>query len=492
MDLSSHVALAMGRRELAADLATRAVKLDGDEFRYLAQQAKCYFVLKRYDQADPIIASLAERPAHNAAEQDALGNLYSLRGDQANAAACFKRATDLDPDRAHHWLNLGLSLQSLGELETAEQAFDRCIALDPHEKDAWLHRSRLRKQSNELNHVEDLERALSNSSDDWRREMTLRYALAKEFEDLGEYARSFEQLRLGSGLRRSHMNHDPQADVEAMTAIRCTFGADYFLPAVAGCESERPIFVVGLPRTGTTLVERILGSHTQVFAAGELNSFAESLTALVAPRKPTGRQEFIRFSAQVDSEALGRAYMESTQAFTGGAARFVDKLPLNFLYCGLIYRALPRARIIHVRRDPMDACYAIYKTLFKQAYPYSYDLEELGNYYLAYRELMDHWRAQMPGVILDVDYEALVADPEAQTHRLLDYCGLSWEEACLDFHRNEAPSMTASLAQVRMPVYTSSVGRWRLYEKELAPLQVLLQRGGVETESTVSVRAGKV
>jgi hypothetical protein len=140
----------------------------------------------------------------------------------------------------------------------------------------------------------------------------------------------------------------------------------------------------------------------------------------------------------------------------------------------------------------MDACYAIYKTLFKQAYPYSYDLEELGNYYLAYRELMDHWRAQMPGVILDVDYEALVADPEAQTHRLLDYCGLSWEEACLDFHRNEAPSMTASLAQVRMPVYTSSVGRWRLYEKELAPLQVLLQRGGVETESTVSVRAGKV
>ena len=127
----------------------------------------------------------------------------------------------------------------------------------------------------------------------------------------------------------------------------------------------------------------------------------------------------------------------------------------------------------------MDACFAIYKTLFKQAYPFSYDLEELGNYYLAYRELMDHWHTAMPGVILDVEYESLVQDPEVQTRRLLDYCDLPWEAACLDFHRNSAPSMTASLAQVRQPVYTSSVGRWRLYENELAPLRALLEEGGL-------------
>ena len=483
MDVASRVALAIGQKQVAADLASRAVQLDGEDFRYLAQQAICQLALKRYAEADELISALAARPGLNAAEEDALGNLFSQRGDQQQAAMCFQRATERDPDRAHHWLNLALSRQALGQLEAAELAFDRCIALDPDEKDAWLHRSRLRNQSPESNHLEELESALSKCQDDWRREMTLRYALSKEYEDLGQHARSFAELKRGSSLRRSHMNHDAAADLEAMAAVRQTFDRDYILRSSGVTDSDAPIFVVGMPRTGTTLVERILGTHTRVFPAGELNSFPESLMSLVASRKPGGRMDVIRLSAEVDSRELGQKYLENTRPLTDASPRFVDKLPLNFLYCGLIHRALPRARIVHLKRSPMDACFAIYKTLFKQAYPFSYDLEELGNYYLAYRELMDHWHTVMPGVILDVDYESLVQDPEVQTRRLLDYCDLPWEAACLDFHRNSAPSMTASLAQVRQPVYTSSVGRWRLYENELAPLRALLEQGGLVVNS---------
>jgi tetratricopeptide (TPR) repeat protein len=481
LDVSSRVALAMGQRRLATDLAARAVRLDGANFAYLAQQAFCLIANRDLAAAIELIENLSQRPPETAAEEDTLGNLFSQAGDQQRALACFKRSVALDPDRAHHWMNLALSLQATGDLEEAERAFDRCIALDPGEGEAWLHRSRLRTQADDHNHVDALQRTLGKGKGDWRTEMTLRYALAKELEDLGRYPESFTELGRGSSLRRSRMQHDASADLEAMEAIQQVFSREYLQQNVQGHASQEPIFIVGLPRTGTTLVERILGSHSDVFAAGELNNFAENLTALVAPLKPKDRMDFIRLAAQVDSEELGRNYVASTRPQTGVTPRFVDKLPLNFLYCGLIHRALPRAKIVHLKRNPMDACYAIYKTLFKQAYPFSYDLQELGNYCLAYRALMEHWHQLMPGAILDVEYEALATDTQAQTHRLLEFCELPWQDACVNFHRNAAPSMTASLAQVRQPVYTSSIGKWQHYEQELSELRKLLEVAGVNT-----------
>ena len=491
LDVSSRVALAVGERELAADLAQRAVRMDGQNFSFLAQRASCLLAMRKPAEALELIEVLGEGAQLSAGEQDTLGNLYSQAGDQWRALECFQRAAELEPGQSHFWLNLALSLQATGDLDGAEQAFDRCIALNPTEGEAWLHRSRLRKQTEQRNHLKELQAALTNGDGDWRREMTLRYALAKEYEDLGRYPQSFSELQRGSGLRRSHMNHDAAADLQAMEAIRSCFSRDYLLDATSACNSDEPIFIVGLPRTGTTLVERILGSHSDVFAAGELNSFAETLTTLTAPLKPRDRMDFIRLSAQVDSERLGSGYIDSTRPMTGSTSRFVDKLPLNFLYCGLIHRALPQAKIIHLERDPMDACYAIYKTLFKQAYPFSYELKELGNYYLAYRELMAHWQQLMPGIILHVEYERLVAAPEQQTRRILEYCGLPWQEACLDFHRNDAPSMTASLAQVRQPVYTSSIGKWRRYAKELTPLSELFAAAGLKQAELDRARSGK-
>jgi hypothetical protein len=277
------------------------------------------------------------------------------------------------------------------------------------------------------------------------------------------------------------MQYDGERDLATMAAIRRTFGAEVFASAAAGCETREPVFVLGMPRTGTTLVERILASHTDVFAAGELNNFAmqlmTALRALSAEKKLT-RDELVEVSAQLDFARLGESYLASSRPLTGHTAHFIDKMPLNFLYVGLIHLALPNAKIINLQRDPMDTCYAIYKQLFVDAYPFSYDLEELANYYVSYRQLMEHWNVVLPGVVHTVHYEALVADLEKESRRLLEYCGLDWQPRCLQFHENREASTTASSAQIRRPIYTSSVGKWRNYGAQLQPVAAILEQAG--------------
>jgi hypothetical protein len=254
----------------------------------------------------------------------------------------------------------------------------------------------------------------------------------------------------------------------------------------AGAATDAPIFVVGLPRAGSTLVERILSSHSQVRAAGELRHFMLAFAA--AARVKSGcdnlpQRHAIALAPQLDFSALGRDYLARCRPVAGGPARFIDKMPVNFLYCGLIRRALPNARIVHVARTPTAACYAIYKMLFLDGYPFSYDLDELAQYYIAYRRLMDHWHRTMPGVIHELSYERLVADQPGETRRLLEFCGLEWEDACLEFHRNPAASTSASAHQVRQPIYRSAVSEWRHYATQLAGLRRRLEAAGIAVEA---------
>jgi hypothetical protein len=244
-----------------------------------------------------------------------------------------------------------------------------------------------------------------------------------------------------------------------------------------------PIFIVGLPRSGTTLVDRILDSHSDVVAAGELNDWALALVDAV--RRASGvmqvpRKELVSRSAHVDFAALGADYLRRARRLVGDAPRFTDKMPLNYLYCGLIHRALPAAKIVHLTRHPLASGYAMYKTLFKDGYPFSYDLGEIGRYYIAYRRLMTHWHAVMPGVIYELPYEQLVADQVGETRKLLAYCGLDWQDACVDFHHNAAPTTTASASQVREPLYDSSVSQWRHYAAQLTPLRDQLLAAGID------------
>jgi len=459
----------------------RALAAAAQDPRGLIGRAQCLLALGRLPEACEAAAA-ARRAAADPVMLDAIGSLFSQCNDQRQALEAFDRAVALAPDIPHFRFNRATVYRFLGHLLEAERDYDRVITLKPNDYEAYKNRSELRTQSPAANHIDELEQILKTGIADWRGMVQIRYALAKEYEDLGDYGKAFEHLREGSSKRRHHMRYDIAADVATVDWIIEAFPARS-APA-SGAPNDAPIFIVGLPRSGTTLVDRILGSHSTVHSAGELDHFALSVVARVR-RDHSGamsRRDLVARSADLDFAALGTEYLERARHVVGREGRFTDKMPLNYLYCGLIHRALPRAKIVHLTRHPIAACYAMYKTLFKDAYPFSYDLDEIGRYYVAYRRLMDHWQDTLPGAMHCVSYEALVADQMGETRKLLEYCGLEWEDACGEFHRNSTPTTTASAVQVRQPLYQTSVAQWRHYEAQLEPLARQLRAAGIKTE----------
>jgi tetratricopeptide (TPR) repeat protein len=452
------------------------------EARHLIYKAQCLMALRRKSDARAAAAAAEAFAPADAFVRNAAGTVYSYANDHARALESYDAALAHAPDSAQYLFNRAAVRRFLGDLEGAEKDYDRVIALRPADYEAYKNRSDLRTQSAQRNHIAQLQAALQVPAD-WRGEVQLRYALAKEYEDLGAYPESFEMLRQGAGRQRQHMRYDVTTDVATVQWIIDAFplapagGAD--LP---GGAADSPIFVLGLPRSGSTLVERILTSHSSLSAAGELDAFALALVAAV--RRHTGhkrlaREQLVAQAALVDFAALGHDYLRRARSELETPGRFVDKMPLNYLYCGLIRRALPRAKIIHVTRHPMAACFAMYKALFKDAYPFSYDLGEIAHYYAGYRRLMEHWLAAMPGEIYSVSYEALVADQLGESRKLLAFCGLEWQEACGRPHENRAASTTASAAQIRQPVYASALNQWRHYAGQLAALSADLVAAGI-------------
>ncbi len=425
------------------------------------------------------LATEAARP--DAGANAFLGDFFSRLEMLDDAYAAYDRAIALQPDRAAYWFNRAAVARFLGRLADAEADYDRCLALDPADTQACLNRSELRVQTPERNHLAQLE-ALLRQRWSWQREVPLRYALAKEYEDLGRYGAAWEQLAAGAALRRRHLQYDPAVDLGTVQWLIDAFPGGGPAARSAGPTSPAPIFILGMPRTGSTLVDRIVGSHSQVTSAGELPHLGNAVVD--AARRQLGRAgvraELVAASAHIDFAALGADYLARTRPAAGTTPRFTDKLPLNHLYCGLIDRALPRACIVHVRRHPMATCFGVFKVLFDQGYPFSYDLAEIADYYIAYRRLMAHWQATLPGRIIDISYEALVADSVAQSRALIAALDLGWEDACRDFHRNPAPVTTASASQIRRPIYSSAVNLWRNYAGALAPLRARLEAAGID------------
>ncbi|MEH8017508.1 sulfotransferase [Rheinheimera muenzenbergensis] len=390
------------------------------------------------------------------------------------AATLYQQALTLQPQNGTLYYNYATMLRFSGQLAKAEQMLDQAIALQPHDADAWHLRSNLRKQQPDNHHCAGLTALLQRDDLSPKQRVQLHYALAKELEDLQQYPQSFAQLATGATLRRQHINYQLQDDLAVMQLIQQQFSADFFRqPRSEGYHNSEAVFIVSMPRAGSTLVERMLGCDAKIQLAGELNNFASQLSRLAQQQagRKLDKTALVQQAGQLDYAALGRAYIDSTRPLTGNKPHFVDKLPLNFLYVGLIHLALPQAKIIHVQRNPIDHCYAIYKHLFADAYPFSYQLDELAQYYQAYQALMAHWQQVLPGVIHTVQYEELIRQPEQQSKALFAHCGLSWSERCLQFHQqNRQASTTGSASQVRQPLYNSSVARWRCYQHELAEL----------------------
>ncbi len=420
-----------------------------------------------------------------------VGAVYSHLNRHAEAERCYGRAVTLAPGDPRARYNWATCLIALGRLRDAEEQLTRVIALAPADHDAHYNRSTLRQQTPENNHVAELEVALARSDSSPPARVALGYALAKELEDLGRHEDSFVALSAAAATRRRQLSYRVEEDLAAMEQIARQFGAGYCGPAPrargGGWPDARPLFIVGLPRSGTTLVDRILSSHSAVTSCGESSNLAAAVLQIAgnaagaASSGSSDKLGLIRRAASVYPAEIGKAYCARLPPTMPSrpAGRLIDKTPLNFLYVGLIARALPNATIVHVRRGPLDVCYAMYKTLFRMAYPFSYDLDDLVRYYLAYARLLQHWRTQLGARLIEIDYEELVAEQASVTRRLLCACELPWEDACLDFHRNDSPTLTASAAQVRRPLYASSVGLWRRYEAQLQPLVRALRAGGV-------------
>lgn len=424
------------------------------------------------EQLDVLAAE--QRPSAPLAHD--IAQLYMQLDLAREAEPHFARARALAPDHTGYHYNHATALIAVGRLEEAERALDTVIAREPQDHDAWYNRSTLRRQTRDNNHAEAIEHQLCQPGVPPAAAVAWGYALAKEREDLGDYAAAFDALKKAADTRRGMLAYRVEDDVGTMRDIAAHFSAAFQRHEHVGCHDSRPLFVVGLPRSGTTLVERILSSHTRIGSRGESSDLAMALTRLAGP--VISRAELLQRSTELDFRTLGESYVAGVAGHEG--ERLVDKTPANFLYLGLIAKALPNARIVYVRRHPLDVCLAMYKTLFRMAYPYSYDLHDLARYWLAFDGLMTHWRNALPAhQLLEVDYEQLVVDPETNARRLIAHAGMDWEPGCLDFHANPQPTLTASAAQVRQPIYHSSVGAWRRYEKQLSPLIAALRDAGV-------------
>lgn len=442
---------------------------------------RALMALGRHGEARDLALTLAVKDVTLESHVDILVTILSGGLVPEAAYPLCKKSVERDPYNAAAHRRLALNCRLLGKLDEAIQAADIALRFDAHDYEMITLRSALQTATPENNRIDELETLLAAGCRNALGAAGVAYALSKECEDCGQSERAFGFLEAGANFKRQTMKYDIAVDLETFEKLRSTFTTEALDRMGQGFATEEPIFILGLPRTGSTLLERILSSHSGVYAAGELHHLDAAMMEEIRKLGPiANRSELIAKSAQADMTAIGRGYLERTRPFTGHTPRFIDKRPLNYLSLGIIHSALPNAKIIHVRRTPLDACFAIYKFLFGDAYAWSYKLDEIGQYYVGYRRLMDHWRTVIPGKIIDVKYEDLVLDLESESRRLLEKVGLEWEAACLAFHENAAATMTGSAVQVRQKIYTSSVGRWRDYEAQLKPLADTLAAAGID------------
>jgi tetratricopeptide (TPR) repeat protein len=477
VDAEAHRLMRAGQLEEALPYAERAVRgalgcVAGHSFL-----ASILLRLGRVREAETVVSRAAELETGEAAGYDGLAYVSIELGRHERANQLYRRAAAQSPHTPRHWYNLACSDRSLGRLADAEESCNRCIALDPAQYPSYLVRSELRVQACEANHIDELKARLSQAGSNARARAFLGYALAKELDDVGRFDEAFSWFSAAAAARRSQLRYDAGDDERRLRRIARAFAgrgaADTDVQGRSRLDASRCIFVVGLPRSGTTLVERILGGLPGVRSNGETDNFSRALTA-----GSTGSGDMFERAAAADPAIVAAQYVRLARLGDSHDA-VIEKLPANCLYLGAIHRALPDARILLVSRTPLDSCFAMFRTLFGDAYPFTYDFDELARYYAAYAMLMDHWRAMLGDRLEEIIYEDLVADPRRVGSSAARHCGLTWNDAAVDISGNQSVSLTASAAQVRRPIYGSSSGRWRHYRRHLQPLILALRRHGI-------------
>ena len=488
-DTLDNLALAakdLERFDEAADLLRRALVVESRSDKFYVHYATVLLDQKKIDGA---AAAVDRAHALNPNNHDVLnvkGRVAFERGDLDAALACYRRALALKPDLADAYNNMGNALKELGQLPEAQKAYLEALRLDPNVTGVYANLTNSKKFAAGDVLLAAME-ALTAKPDGLSKteRMQLDFALGKAYADCKNYSRSFQHLLAGNAAKRATIAYDEQSAFALFDQIEQTFTDELIKAKTGGGDSSTmPIFVIGMPRSGTTLVEQIIASHPAVHGAGELQTLYD--VVLTVRGRDGNTIPYPAFVPALDASELrqiGAAYVAavrklapSSRSAAGGQRldgqeRVTDKMPSNYYFAGLIHLALPNAKIIHTVRDPVDTCISCFSKLFTAEQNHTYDLGELGRYYGRYEQLMAHWRRVLPaGRMLEVRYEEVVADVEKQARRIISFCDLAWDDRCLSFHQTDRPVRTASATQVRQPIYNSAVGRWRVYEQYLGPL----------------------
>ncbi len=430
-------------------------------------------MLGRHGEAAALIDRLAAMAPGTAEDSEALGYAAFEAGAHPQSRDWYARVVEARPDNAQAWYNLASGERTIGRLDAAEAACDRALHHAPSMAEAALLRSQLRTQTPDRNHVDALRAMLSQASDTGAA-VFLHYALGKEHDDLGDYDAAFDHFSRGAHARRRTLDYDVNDDVAKLGRIVESFGTGR-LASAPELTSPAYGFIVGLPRSGTTMIERILTGSPKARSNGETENL---LGALGEGAATTGVDIFERV-AGADPQRVASAYARRA----GGAGEgdvVLEKLPFNYLYAGAIRLTMPAARTLLVNRAPVDNLLAMYSTLFGSAYPFSYSLEDLAVYYRAYRRLLDHWQASLGPQLLEVAYEDVVREPVANGRRIAAHMGIPWDDAMVRIETNRTASATASAVQVRRPIYRTAAGRWHNYERHLRPLLDMLEAAGID------------
>lgn len=472
-----------GRWEQAIKAFSVAIDLDGDRYDAAIELAWLYMELGRFSEAVQMISRFESLLSNSPMYLDKAARIYINVNLPDMALPLLRKASELQPGADSLQANLAECLVFVGEIGEAESIYRRLLDKYPdHQKNNYEY-ARIRRANDDV-HVEHMKEALRRGGRPPEGNVYLYYALGKELEDLERWDEAFDYYKQGGDAARSQLDYDVNEDVAMVDTVIDTCDSDWLQKATAssdgGSSEKTPVFIVGLPRSGTTLTERILTCHSQVESIGESYFIREAVHKASRARfEEPMNPGIIKAAAGKDPAIIAKKYLASIAYKFGDKPFFIEKFPENALYLGFIAAAFPDARIVLQTRNPMDSCFAMYKQSY---FRYAYSLDDLGAYYVAYDRLISHWRETLGDRLVEVSYESMVSNQEAETRRLLEELRLGFEEACLHFEKNVTPSNTASTVQVREKAHTRSVRRWTRYEKQLQSLQEHLERAGIDTK----------
>ncbi|MGH8223899.1 MAG: tetratricopeptide repeat-containing sulfotransferase family protein [Woeseiaceae bacterium] len=482
--LSGLVCKAARKPKMSVQAFETALALDPSRYDAAIELASQYSTSRRNDDVAELIARYEGSLRNSPRYLDLAGTVYTEIGLPERAWPLYCQANALQPGIDLFMANKASCAVYLGRIDEARELYEALLKRNPNHQRNHYYLARLDRATDDL-HVNEMKAVLQRARLPEDRNVFLYYAIGKELEDLGLWAEAFDYYKRAGDAVTSVAKYDPEDDLATIGSIEkhCTKAwlqaggvkdAGIYPPVT-------PVFIVGLPRTGTTLVERIISSHSLVRSLGETQFMQmiirrESGVSTVEPMN----EQIVTAASAVDISTIGQGYLDAIGYRLGNEPVFIDKLPFNFLFLGFIAKAYPHARIVHLRRHPMDTCFAMYKQVFTWAYKFSYSLENLGKYYVAHDRLHRHWREVLGGRMIEVEYETLVANQEAETRRLLDELGLDFEDACLDFEQNMAATTTASSVQVREKMHSRSVSRWKHFAAQLEPLRAYLAEHGID------------